>query len=121
MDSSYTSSTTKPIYRGTQIVWYILGIIEVLLVFRFVLKLLGANPDAGFSSFIYGITYLFANPFLSVFRNTQIVSGSTFEWTTILAMLVYWIIAAGIIKLLFMGRAVSTPEAAFRLNEEENK
>ncbi|PIR88284.1 MAG: YggT family protein, partial [Candidatus Harrisonbacteria bacterium CG10_big_fil_rev_8_21_14_0_10_45_28] len=45
MDSSYTSSSTKPIYRGTQIVWYILGIIEVLLAFRLVFKLFGANPE----------------------------------------------------------------------------
>jgi len=121
MDSSYTSSSTKPIYRGTQIVWYILGIIEVLLAFRLVFKLFGANPEAGFSSFIYGATYIFATPFLSVFSNTQVVSGSSFEWTILLAMLVYWIIALGINKLLFMGKTVSTPEAAAKLNNQEDK
>jgi hypothetical protein len=118
--SSYTSTTTKPIYRGTQITWYILGTIETLLAFRFVLKLLGANPDAGFSAFVYGITYIFANPFLSVFRNTEIISESTLEWTTLLAMIVYWIVAAGVIRLLFMGKTISTPEAAVKLDTEEN-
>ncbi len=121
MDSSYTSSSTKTIYRGTQIVWYILGVVEVLLAFRFVLKLLGASSVAGFTSFIYGITYIFAHPFLSVFNNTQIVSGSIFEWTTLLAILVYWVIAVGINKMLLMGRTVSTPEAATKLNNQENK
>jgi len=120
MNSSYTSSTTKPLYRGTQIVWYVLGIIEILLAFRFVLKLLGANPGAGFSSFIYGVTYVFAAPFLNVFRITY-VSGSIFEWTTLLAMAVYWIIALGLIKLFVMGKTVSTPEAAVKLNREEDK
>lgn len=115
---SFNSPTTKPLYRGTQIVWYILGIIEILLLFRFVLKLLGANPDAGFSSFIYGTTYIFAAPFLNVFRITY-VQGSIFEWTTLLAMFVYWIIATGIIKLFLMGKTVSTPEAAIKLNNEE--
>lgn len=119
MDSSYSSSSTKPIYRGTQIVWYILGIIEVLLLFRFVLKLLGANATAGFTSFIYGATYLFAAPFLTVFRTSQVVEGSLFEWTTLLAMLVYWIIAMGIIKLFLMGKTVSTPEAAVKLDNQE--
>ncbi len=119
MNSSYTSSSTKPLYRGTQIVWYILGIVEVLLAFRFVLKLLGANAGAGFTSFVYGITYVFATPFLTVFRSSQIVTGSIFEWTTLLAMVVYWIIAIGIIKLFLMGRTVSTPEAAVKLNREE--
>ncbi|MEO5646086.1 MAG: YggT family protein [Candidatus Paceibacterota bacterium] len=119
MDSSYSASSTKPLYRSTQIVWYVLGIVEVLLAFRFILKLLAANPSAGFSSFVYGITYIFATPFLAVFHNTHIVAGSTFEWTTLLAMAVYWIVAYGIIKLFLMGKTVSTPEAAVKLNEEE--
>jgi hypothetical protein len=115
---SFNSPTTKPLYRGTQIVWYILGFVEVLLAFRFVLKLLAANPGAGFTSFIYGITYIFAAPFLNVFRITY-VSGSIFEWTTLLSMFVYLIIATGIIKLFVMGKTVSTPEAAVKLNDEE--
>src|ERR1035437_5726392 len=98
METSYNSSSTKPLYRGTQIVWYILGLIEVLLAFRFVLKLLGANPAAGFSHLIYGVTYIFAAPFLSVFHVSS-VAGNILEWTTLLAMLVYWIIALGVVKL----------------------
>jgi len=117
MDSS-NSPSTKPLYRGTQIVWYILGLIEVLLAFRFVLKLLGANPVAGFTSFIYGVTYIFATPFLKVFRISQ-VAGSVLEWTTLLAMFVYWVLAFGIIKLLLIGKTVSTPEAADKLNKQE--
>jgi len=80
--------------------------------------LLGANPAAGFTNFIYDVTYLFAAPFLNVFRITRI-EGSIFEWTTLLAMAVYWIVAMGIVKLLFMGKTVSTPEAADKMNEEE--
>ena len=120
MDSSYTSRTTKPLYRGTQIVWYILGVVEVLLAFRFVLKLLAANPAAGFSQFIYGTTYIFAAPFLAVFQRTEVV-GSIFEWSTLLSMLVYWIIAWGIIKLFLMSKTVSTPEAAAKLEKQEEK
>ncbi|OGN28383.1 MAG: hypothetical protein A3A33_05185 [Candidatus Yanofskybacteria bacterium RIFCSPLOWO2_01_FULL_49_25] len=115
---SYNSPTTKPLYRGTQIVWYILGILEVILAFRFVLKLLAANPGAGFSSFVYGVSYPFAAPFLSVFRMTR-VDGSIFEWTTLLAMLVYWLIAWGIIRLFLMSKTVSTPEAAAKLDEKD--
>ncbi len=119
MDSSYTSSSTKPLYRGTQIVWYILGVIEILLAFRFILKLLGANPFAGFTTFVYGITYVFATPFLTVFRSSRIVEGSVFEWTTLLAMFVYWVVALGIIQLFMMGKTVSTPEAAAKLDSQE--
>ena len=53
---SYNAPSTKPIYRGTQIAWYVLGLLEVLLAFRLVLKMLAANPGAGFSSFIYRLS-----------------------------------------------------------------
>ncbi len=115
---SFNSPTTKPLFRGTQIVWYIVGILEVLLAFRFVLKLLGANPAAGFTDFIYKVTHVFAAPFLNVFKITR-VEGSIFEWTTLLAMLVYWLIAWGIIKIFLMSKSVSTPEAAVKLEQQD--
>ena len=118
MDSSYTSGSTKPLYRGTQIVWYIVGILEALLAFRFVLKLLGANAQAGFTNFIYSITAPFAAPFLNVFKIPR-VEGSVFEWTTLLAMLVYFLVALAIIKLFVMSKPVSTPEAAVKLEQQE--
>ncbi len=118
MNTAYTSSTTKPLYRGTQIVWYILGLLEVLLVFRFVLKFLAANPAAGFTKLIYGVTHVFVAPFNNVFSLTR-VEGSIFEWTTLLAMFVYWLVAWGIIKIFLMSKTVSTPEAAAKLDREE--
>lgn len=117
MDSSYNSPTTKPIFRITQVIWAILVIIEVLLAFRLVLKIMAANAEAGFTSFIYVVTWPFAQPFLTVFKTTRI-SGNIFEWTTLLAMLVYLLIAVGIIKLLSMSKTVSTPEAASKLDEK---
>ncbi len=117
MDANNAPST-KPLYRGTQIVWYILGLLEALLAFRLILKLLAANSSAGFTSFIYGVTWPFTAPFLNVFRVTK-VSGSVFEWTTVLAMLVYWLIAFAIIKLFMMSKSVSTPEAAAKLDNQD--
>jgi hypothetical protein len=38
-----------------------------------------------------------------------------------LAMLVYWLIAVGIIRLLRMSKTVSTSEAADKLDEQEEK
>lgn len=118
MEVTTISPRTKPLYRGTQVIWYLLGVLEVLLAFRFVLKLLGANPAAGFTDFIYTVTQPFAAPFLSVFRVAR-VQGSVFEWTTLLAMLVYWLVAWAIVKLFVISRPVSTPEAAVRLEDQD--
>jgi len=46
-------------------------------------------------------------------------AGSVFERTTLLAMVFYWLIAYGIVKLFVMSRSVSTPEAAVKLRGEE--
>lgn len=113
-----TSPRIKPLYRGTQVIWYILGVIEILLAFRFFLKLAAANPNAGFSRFIYILTYPFAEPFVNVFRLSRI-EGSIFEWTTILAMLVYLLVAWGLIKLFVMSKPVTTPEAAVKLEQQD--
>ena len=113
------SHTAKPIYLGTRVIWYLLGVLLTLLAIRFILKLLGASPTAGFTSFIYDLSYIFVAPFLNVFQVTE-VNGSVFEWTTLLAMAIYYIIAWGVIRLLFMGRPVSTPDAVSKLDEAED-
>ena len=109
----------KPLYRGTQIVWYVLYILETVLAFRFFLRLIGANPAAGFTDFIYTLSYPFVAPFLNVVGSPR-VAGSVFEWTTLLAMLVYWLVAWGIVKLFVMGKPVSTPEAEVKLDRQDS-
>ncbi len=115
---SYNSPTTKPLFRGTQVVWYLATLLEILLAFRFFLRLSGANPGAGFTSFIYAASYPFAEPFIAVF-NSSVVEGKVFEWTTLLAMVVYLLIAWGIGSLFAMSKTVSTPEAASKLERKE--
>lgn len=98
----------KTIFRYYQIIWYIVGVIEVLLVFRFLLKMIGANSSFGFTSFIYAISSPFAGPFLGVVSPS--VSGtSILEWSTIIAMLVYVVIAYGLVYLFQLVKPV-TPE-----------
>lgn len=113
MDST-NSPTTKPLYRGTQVVWYLVGVIEVVLGFRFLLKLLGASTAAGFTSFIYTITDPLVLPFMSVLGVSRL-EGSLFEWVSLLAMLVYALLGWGITRLFLIGKTVSTPEAASKL------
>ena len=109
---------TKPLYIGIRITWYILGILEALLAIRFLLKLMQANPLAGFTSFIYSVTGLFTAPFEAVFSNLR-AQGSVFEWTTLLAMGVYWLIAVAVVKLFIIGKPVSTSEADAKIDQQD--
>lgn len=97
-------------FNGGRIVYYILGLLEVLLGFRLVFKLLGANPGSGFVSFIYSISEVFLVPFNAIFRAaaTQgIETEALMEPSTIIAMVVYALIAWGIVKLMaiMLGRS----------------
>lgn len=108
----------RPLYRSTQIVWYVFYAIETILLFRFVLKLLGANSGAAFTQFVYGLSEPFVAPFRYVFGSPS-VFGSTIEWSTLLAMLVYWILAWGIVRAIAMSRPVSESEAGERVARQD--
>ncbi|MFZ2190328.1 MAG: YggT family protein [Candidatus Magasanikiibacteriota bacterium] len=112
---SHNSPSTKTLYHGTQIVWYLVVIIEVLLTFRFLLKLFNAYSGAGFTNFIYTVSKPLVIPFTSVFSVSKL-DNNLFEWTTLLAMIVYLLIGWGIVRFFFMTKTVSVSEAASKLN-----
>ena len=91
------------ITKASKIVYYILGVLEVLLAFRFVFKILGANTESTFVSFIYSASNLFLKPFSGIFRKAVsegIETKSILEPTLIIGMLVYALLAWGIVKLI---------------------
>lgn len=90
----------KVIFRTYQVIWYILGIIESLLAFRVVLKMLGANASSGFASLIYTITDPMAQPFRGIFQISANEQGAVLEWSTFVAMIVYGLIAFALVQLM---------------------
>jgi hypothetical protein len=84
-------------YRVPQIVYLIAGIIDTLLVIRLVLKLLAANPAAGFTTLIYGVTNPFVALFEGVFSNAQ-NQGNVLDLAALLAIIVYGLLAWGIVR-----------------------
>ncbi|MBX4200504.1 YggT family protein [Candidatus Parcubacteria bacterium] len=120
MESSYNSPATKPLYRGVQIAWYILGIVEFLIVVRFIFRLLGANPASPFVNLIYNLTQPLVGPFVGIFPRIA-SQGFVIEWSCLVALLVYYFLVWAIVKLFLISKPVSTPEAAQKLNREEEK
>lgn len=83
----------------SRIIWFVAGIILLLLAFRFVLALLGANTTNSFAQFIYNTSHPFVAPFFNLFNYNSIQYGvSRFEIYTLIAMAVYaaiaWVLAA---------------------------
>ena len=95
--------------RAQQVVWYLLYLVEGLLTLRFILKIIGANPVAGFTNFIYDITQPLVAPFNAIIRSSRVsgVSGGIAEWSALIAIAVYALAAWALIKLFEIADADS--------------
>ena len=105
--SPTVSTPTKNAATNSQTVEYLIyfffGVLEILLTFRLVLKLTGASISSAFVGLIYGLTGIFILPFEGIFRRgfTQgIETTSVLEPSTLVAIIVYAVLAWGIVKLL---------------------
>jgi hypothetical protein len=82
------------------VVYFIIGFIELLLGLRFVFLLLGANPTSTFVSWVYSWSNIFTTPFAGIFGQAATTAGpgvitqSVFDWTTLIALVVYGLIGA---------------------------
>lgn len=97
------------LYRAKQILWFIIGVIVSLIALRFVLLALGANPDAGFAAFIYGLTDIFVSPFADLFAPERADNGSYFEFGSLIAIAVYLLLGWLISRILELVMAPRTP------------
>lgn len=85
------------------LVYFLFGVLEILLAFRLILKLTGASLASSFVSFIYGLTGIFILPFEGIFRrwfNQGLETTSVLEPSTIVAIVVYAVLAWGVVKLI---------------------
>lgn len=88
-------------YRLTQLVYWVFGLVEGLIAIRLILKALGANQAAGFAEFIYSITAALVAPFINLFSNPS-YGGSVLELSSIVALIVYALIAWLLGKLIWI-------------------
>ena len=106
----------KTIFRTYQVIWYILGVIEILLTFRVVLKMLGANISSPFVSLIYVITDPLAAPFRGIFGISAVTEGSVLEWSTFVAMIVYALVAYAIIQIMQLMKPTTPQEVSQKVD-----
>lgn len=103
----------------SRLVTYAFGVVEVLIAIRFVLKLLGANGTAGFVQFIYGLSGIFMAPFDTIF-GAQRVSGAVFEWSALVAIAIYALVAWGIVALISAVNPRDRSETVERVEEDDD-
>jgi uncharacterized protein YggT (Ycf19 family) len=110
-------NTFNPGWRAVQLVYLFFGVIDGLLLIRLVLKLLGANPHAGFANWIYSVTDVFLGPFknlLPTIGNEQ----SLLEMSLVVAILFYallgWAVARFVAIVFYRNVTVSRRSRGLR-------
>ncbi len=87
-----------------RVIWYIGGVISIVLAFRFVLALLRANPGNPFAHSVYTVSSPLASPFFTLFTYAPHYGASPVEISTLVAIAVYLLAAWGLVKLVTITR-----------------
>ena len=88
-------------YKATQLIWLLLGLLEILLAFRFVFKLIGVNPANAFATLLYTVSGFFLKPFETL-TSAPAAGGMVLEISTLIAMLVYLVIAWALERIVYV-------------------
>lgn len=86
-------------FKATQLVWLLFVILEGLIALRVLFKLIGVNPENAFASLLYSVTNIFVAPFASLV-SAPAAAGMVLEISSIIAMIVYLLIAWVTVKLI---------------------
>lgn len=91
---------------------FIIGIFELFLGFRFIFRLLGANPATPFVGWLYETTDPLISPFRGIFPTPRIEGVFVVEFTTLVALLVYMIAGYLLLELIATIRGIARRRAS---------
>lgn len=87
--------------KATRFVWWFTGVVEGLIGLRVVLRMMAANPGNPFANFVYAVTNVFLWPFQTLTNNPS-SDGVVLEVSSIIAMMVYLLLAWVFVELLWL-------------------
>lgn len=87
--------------------WFLV-VMEVTLIIRFFFLLIGAQQSNLFAGFLYALTDIILFPFQGIVNPLRISQVQAFDWSTLIAMLIYWLIFWAVRR--FLSILISTPE-----------
>jgi hypothetical protein len=88
------SVQARPLSHAVRVIFYVLGVVEVLLGVRVAFSLLGASPSALCTDLVYVFTWPLVLPYMGVFPSPA-ENGHMLDAAAALAMIGYALIAWG--------------------------
>jgi len=101
-----TVATTSTVWTATRVITLLFTVLEVLLLIRFTLKVMGANANQPLVSGLYGVTEPLVRPFQGIFPEPA--GPPVVDLAALLAILFFFLIAALIVALV---RAITVARA----------
>ena len=101
-----TAAATNTVWAVTRVVTLLFTVLEVLLLLRFVLKLMGANANQPLVSGLYGVTEPLVRPFQGIFPEPA--GPPVLDLAALLAVVFFFLIAALVVALV---RAITVARA----------
>lgn len=95
------ASNRQGLYQLSSLIGLLFGILEGLIGIRILLKLIAANPANEFARLIYDVTAIFLAPFRGL-TATPSAGGAVLEISSIIAMIIYALVAWAIIQLVWL-------------------
>jgi uncharacterized protein YggT (Ycf19 family) len=102
-----TANPYAPVWTATRVITLLVTVLEVILLIRFALKLLGANPVQPLVAGLYAITEPLVRPFQGIWPQTD--APVVFDLPALLAIVFLFLIAALVVALV---RAISNNRTA---------
>jgi uncharacterized protein YggT (Ycf19 family) len=93
---------TSPIDTVRRLVWLLFGILQVLIILRIVLLLLGANEGNDLVAFILAVTNPFVEPFRGMFSLDEVnaAGGSILDIAAVVALIAWTLVEALVLGIV---------------------
>jgi hypothetical protein len=87
--------------------WF-MAVLEITLAIRFLLKLIGADPNNMFAGFCYALTEIILLPFVQIVKDPSLHTNQYFEISTLIGMGIYYLLFWAVRR--FLRILISGPE-----------
>lgn len=86
--------------RVSKLLWLTAAIIVVLIAFRFMLLMIGANPSNDFVALIYEVTDMLVAPFNGIVNSPEMDGSAFIDTASIFAIIVYGLAVWALVSLI---------------------
>lgn len=92
----------RPTLYLSRLIHLVVGLAEIVLILRIVLRLFAANPSASFVHWTYSTSNTLLEPFRGIFPSTVIDKSYVLDFTALFAIVIYALVGSLLVYFVDM-------------------